>query len=236
MDVGRWLRSIGLGQYEAVFRENQIETDVLSELRDQHLKDLGVALGHRLRLLRAIRDLVADAQLEPQPAAPTAPSSADGFAERRLLTEMFCDLVGSTALSARLDLEDLREVIGAYQAAVADEVGRSDGFIAKYMGDGVLIYFGYPQAHEDDAEQALRAGLAVVDRIGRLEFSGTRLPIRVGVATGVVVVGDRVGAGAAQERGVVGETPNLAARAAGDRAAQQRPHRRDDASIGRRLV
>ena len=212
MDVGRWLRSIGLGQYEAVFRDNQIEADVLSELTDQHLKDLGVSLGHRLRLLRAIRDLAADAQLKPQPAAPTAPSSADGFAERRLLTVMFCDLVGSTALSARLDLEDLREVIGAYQAAVADEVGRSGGFIAKYMGDGVLIYFGYPQAHEDDAEQALRAGLAVVDRIGRLEFSGTRLAIRVGVATGVVVVGDRVGAGAAQERGVVGETPNLAAR------------------------
>jgi class 3 adenylate cyclase len=125
MDVGRWLRSIGLGQYEAVFRENQIEADVLSELTDQHLKDLSVSLGHRLRLLRAIRDLAADAQLKPQLAAPTAPSSADGFAERRLLTVMFCDLVGSTALSARLDVEDLREVIGAYHAAVADEVGRS---------------------------------------------------------------------------------------------------------------
>ena len=219
MDVGRWLRSIGLGQHEAVFRENQIEADVLSELTDQHLKDLGISLGHRLRLLRAIRDLAADAQLKSRPAAPTAPSSADGLAERRLLTVMFCDLVGSTALSARLDLEDLREVIGIYQAAVADEVGRLGGFIAKYMGDGVLIYFGYPQADEDDAERALRARLAVVDRIGRLEFGGTRLAIRVGVATGVVVVGDLVGAGAAQERGVVGETPNLAAKAAGDRSA-----------------
>ena len=132
-------------------------------------------------------------------------------AERRQLTVMFCDLVGSTALSARLDPEDLREVIAAYHRAVAETVAGFDGFVAKYMGDGVLIYFGYPEAHEDDAERAVRAGLAVIDEVGRL-VAPDRLNVRLGVASGLVVVGDLIGAGAAQERGVVGETPNLAAR------------------------
>jgi class 3 adenylate cyclase len=132
-------------------------------------------------------------------------------AERRQLTVMFCDLVGSTALSARHDPEDLREVIGTYQRCVADTVARFSGFVAKYMGDGVLIYFGYPEAHEEDAERAVRAGLAVIDAVGRLAASET-LTVRLGVASGLVVVGDLIGAGAAQERGVVGETPNLAAR------------------------
>ena len=132
-------------------------------------------------------------------------------AERRQLTVMFCDLVGSTALSSRLDPEDLREVIAAYHASVAEEVRRFGGFVAKYMGDGVLTYFGYPEAHEDDAERAVRTGLALADRIARLE-THARLETRVGVATGLVVVGDLIGAGEAQERGVVGQTPNLAAR------------------------
>src|SRR5262249_33778919 len=135
-------------------------------------------------------------------------------AERRQLTVMFCDLVGSTALSARLDPEDLREVIGAYHAAVVEEVRRFDGFVAKYMGDGVLAYFGYPQAHEDDAERAVRTGLSVAERIAALQTRVT-LEARVGMATGLVVVGDLIGTGEAQERGVVGETPNLAARLQG---------------------
>ncbi|XSC48143.1 adenylate/guanylate cyclase domain-containing protein [Bradyrhizobium sp. RDT10] len=134
-------------------------------------------------------------------------------AERRQLTVMFCDLVGSTALASRLDPEDLREVIGDYHKDVETVVDRFDGFVAKYMGDGVLAYFGYPQAHEDDAERAIRAGLEVVTTARLVPAArGGRLRVRVGIATGLVVVGDLVGAGEAQERGVVGETPNLAAR------------------------
>ena len=126
---------------------------------------------------------------------------------------MFCDLVGSTALSSRLDPEDLREVIGAYHKCVAETVPRFDGFVAKYMGDGILIYFGYPQAHEDDAERALRTGLTLVDAVPKLStMADTPLQMRVGIATGMVVVGDLIGAGESQERGIVGETPNLAAR------------------------
>jgi class 3 adenylate cyclase len=125
---------------------------------------------------------------------------------------MFCDLVGSTALSSRLDPEDLREVIATYHCAVAKVVDRYDGFVAKYMGDGVLVYFGYPQAREDDAERAIRAGLGVIDVVARLDVRHGRLQVRVGISTGLVVVGDLIGEGAAQEQSVVGETPNLAAR------------------------
>src|SRR5437667_7668083 len=125
---------------------------------------------------------------------------------------MFCDLVGSTELSSRLDPEDLREVIAAYHRAVAQIVAGFDGFVAKYMGDGVLIYFGYPQAHEEDAERAVRAGLGVIDAVGRLDLKSVRLQARVGIATGLVIVGDLIGEGSAQEQSVVGETPNLAAR------------------------
>ena len=132
--------------------------------------------------------------------------------ERRQLTVMFCDLVGSTALSARLDPEDLREIIGAYHRAVAEIVAGFEGFVAKYMGDGVLVYFGYPRAHEDDAERAVRAGLGVIDAVGRLDVKSVELQARVGIATGLVVVGDLIGEGSAQEQSVVGETPNLAAR------------------------
>ncbi|HEV2547215.1 MAG TPA: AAA family ATPase [Stellaceae bacterium] len=144
-------------------------------------------------------------------STPAPPARTEGTAERRQLTVMFCDLVGSTALSARLDPEDMREIIGAYHRCCAEQITKAGGFVAKYMGDGVLAYFGYPQAHEDDAERAVRAGLALVDAVGQLQAS-ERLRVRVGIATGLVVVGDLVGSGEAQERGVVGETPNLAAR------------------------
>ena len=146
-------------------------------------------------------------------ASARAPQSTlrASSADRRQLTILFCDLVGSTALAARMDPEDLREVIGTYQKCVAEIVGRFDGFVARYMGDGVLAYFGYPQSHEDDAERAMKAGLALVEAVGRLELS-ERLQTRIGIATGLVVVGDLVGCGEAQERGVVGETPNVAVR------------------------
>jgi class 3 adenylate cyclase len=135
-------------------------------------------------------------------------------AERRQVTVLFSDLVGSTALSSQMDPEDLREIISAYQRCVAEVVIRSNGFIAKYLGDGVLVYFGYPQAHEDDAERAVRAGLEVMAAVGALK-TGASLQTRIGIATGTVVVGDLIGSGQAQERGIVGETPNLAARLQG---------------------
>ena len=179
------------------------------------MRDLGVtSIGHRRRLLDAIAT-VGDRHwaVEASPA-PSQSSLTASEAERRQLTVMFCDLVGSTALSGRFDPEDLRELIGVYHRCVADTVARFAGFVAKYMGDGVLIYFGYPEAHEDDAERAVRAGLAVIDAVGRLA-SREALNVRLGIATGLVVVGDLIGTGAAQERGVVGETPNLAARLQG---------------------
>jgi class 3 adenylate cyclase/tetratricopeptide (TPR) repeat protein len=138
--------------------------------------------------------------------------SRDDGAERRQLTVMFCDLVGSTALASRLDPEDLRDVIGVYHKSVAETLGEFDGFVAKYMGDGVLVYFGYPRAQEDSAERAVRAGLALVDSIGRLDLAHAKLELRVGIATGLVVVGDLVGVGESAERTVIGVTPNLAAR------------------------
>jgi class 3 adenylate cyclase/predicted ATPase len=211
MDVAAWLRKLELEQYEPTFRENEINERVLPSLTAEDLKDLGVTLvGHRRRLLDAIAALGAEVPAAPVTAASRdAPAPAE--AERRQLTVMFCDLVGSTALSTRFDPEDLRELIGDYHRAVADTVGRFDGFVAKYMGDGVLIYFGYPQAHEDDAERAVRAGLAVIEAVGELP-ARQDLRVRLGIATGLAVVGDLIGEGAAQERGVVGETPNLAAR------------------------
>jgi len=209
MDVGGWLRGLGLGQYEALFRASDIDADILPELTEVDLEKLGVSLGHRKRLLRAISGLTV-AATSPAPSASAGAKPHDA-AERRQLTVMFCDLVGSTPLSTRYDPEDLREIVGAYHRCVADTVGRFGGFVARYMGDGVLVYFGYPEAHEDDAERAARAGLAVIDAVGRLS-TPEPLNARIGIATGLVVVGDLIGAGAAQERGVVGETPNLAAR------------------------
>src|SRR6202048_761752 len=215
MDVAAWLRGLGLEQYASAFHDDAVDGEVLRELTADDLKDLGVTLvGHRRKLLAAISALGMEPPTVARPAAnaisaPTSPSTID--AERRQLTVMFCDLVGSTALSTRHDPEDLRELIGDYHRAVSETVGRFDGFVAKYMGDGVLIYFGYPQAHEDDAERAVRAGLVVIEAVGRLPAQ-EELSVRLGVATGLAVVGDLIGAGAAQERGVVGETPNLAAR------------------------
>lgn len=213
MEVGGWLRSLGLAQYAATFREHDIEADVLPELTESDLERLGISLGHRKRLLKAIKALQVEVAAR-EPALPSAPQSPP-LAERRHLTVMFCDLVGSTAMSARLDPEDLREVIGGYHRTVAETVGRFDGFVAKYMGDGVLAYFGYPRAHEDDAERAVRAGLDVVAAVGRLAAPAGKLEVRIGIATGLVVVGDLIGEGAAEEQAVVGETPNLAARVQG---------------------
>ena len=179
-----------MSEYAQRFAENRIDLSVLPELTDQHLKDLGIALGDRLKILRAIRELSNAAAPTPEPP-PTQPKPQD-TAERRQVTVMFSDLVGSTALSARMDPEDLREVISAYQKCVAEIVGRYGVFVAKYIGDGVLVYFGYPLAHEDDAERAVRAGLALVDSVSALK-SHTPLQARVGIATGLVVVGDLIG-------------------------------------------
>ncbi len=212
MDVGEWLHGLGLQQYEQAFRDNEIDARLLPRLTAEDLKDLGVTLvGHRRRLLDAIAALIVEV---PAAVVTTAPreTPAPAAAERRQLTVMFCDLVGSTELSTRLDPEDLREVIGAYHGAVGEIVSGFDGFVSRYMGDGVLIYFGYPQAHEDDAERAVRAGLSALDAVGRLDIKSVKLQTRVGIATGLVVVGDLIGAGSAQEQSVVGETPNLAAR------------------------
>ena len=211
MDIAAWLQGLGLERYVSAFRDNDIDADVLLKLTTEDLISIGVSsVGHRRKLLDAIASLGMDVATAVVTApAPGAPAQAE--AERRQLTVMFCDLVGSTALSTRHDPEDLRELIGAYHRAVAETVGHFNGFVAKYMGDGVLIYFGYPQAHEDDAERAVRAGLAVIEAVGRLP-AREDLRLRLGVATGLAVVGDLIGEGAAQERGVVGETPSLAAR------------------------
>src|SRR5713101_6065859 len=214
MDVGGWLRKLGLEQYEAAFRENKIDDTVLPSLTAEDLKDLGVGfVGDRRKLLDAIAAVRAEASAPtPLSDAPLATDkAAQDTAERRQVTVMFSDLVGSTALSARMDPEDLREVISAYQKCVAETVQRFGGFVAKYMGDGVLVYFGYPQAHEDDAERAVRAGLELIAAVAEL-MTRASLQTRVGIATGLVVVGELVGSGEAQERGIVGETPNLAAR------------------------
>jgi class 3 adenylate cyclase len=200
VEIAAWLHSLGLQQYEAAFRENDVDAQVLPRLTAEDLISIGVtSVGHRRRLLDAIAALGSKT-----PAAPEAPVRTD--AERRQLTVMFCDLVGSTPLSARLDPEDLRGVIGAYHRCVTEIVEGFGGFVARYMGDGVLIYFGYPQAHEDDAERATRCGLALVDRVPQLN-QAEELHARVGIATGLVVVGGEV-----VEHDVAGDTPNLAAR------------------------
>jgi class 3 adenylate cyclase len=213
LDIDGWLRGIGLAQYAEMFRANDIDGEMLGRLTNDDLKDIGVAsFGHRKKLLEAIAELAGAVPVSPPPGL--IEPKAHNAAERRQVTVMFSDLVGSTALSARMDPEDLREVISAYQKSVAETVQRFGGFVAKYMGDGVLIYFGYPQAHEDDAERAVRAGLELIAAVSALK-SPVSLQTRVGIATGMVVVGDLIGSGEAQERGIVGETPNLAARLQG---------------------
>ena len=217
-DLADWLEELGMSEYAQRFAENGIDFSVLPDLTDQDLKDIGVAT--RPSPQNAARDSRAKggrerSELKPAPPAAAAEAPQD-TAERRQVTVMFSDLVGSTALSARMDPEDLREVISAYQKCVAETVQRFGGFVAKYMGDGVLVYFGYPQAHEDDAERAVRAGLELVEAV-RAALKSPALHCRPASASppGLVVVGDLIGSGAAQEQAVVGETPNLAARLQG---------------------
>src|SRR5512139_2277844 len=212
MDLGGWLRSLELGEYEAAFLENAIDDTVLPNLTSEDLKDLGVSIvGHRRKLLDAIAVLRAAARAKaPRPDALPATETAKDTAERRQVTVMFADLVGSTALSTGMDPEDLREVISAYQKCVAETVGHFGGFVARYLGDGVLVYFGYPHAHEDDAERAVRAGLELITAVAGLKTAPQQ--VRVGIATGLVIVGHLIPSGESEERGMVGETPNLAAR------------------------
>ena len=239
MDIGSWLRSLGLERYEAAFRENEIDETVLPSLTHETLKELGVtAVGHRLKLLGAIAALGSDGATKPPSAdeatVPVAPSvPAEDRAERRQVTVMFSDLVGSTALSARMDPEDLREVISAYQQCVAKTVQRLGGFVAKYMGDGVLVYFGYPHAHEDDAERAVRAGLELTAAVTALKASAP-LQTRVGIATGLVVVGDLIGSGegaGTRHRRRDAEPRGAFAR---DRRPEHGRHRRGHAKTSRR--
>lgn len=207
--IEEWLEQLGMSAYTQRFLENRIDVSVLGDLNDQDLRELGIVLGDRKKILRAIREL----QASDSNASSATSAAAPDVAERRQLTVMFCDLVGSTALSTQLDPEDLRKIIGAYHRTCAAVVEQNGGYVAKYMGDGVLVYFGYPRAHEHDAEHAVQAALAIVAAVGQLDTAApSRLEVRVGIATGLVVVGDIVGSGEAQERGVVGETPNLAAR------------------------
>ncbi len=210
LQTAQWLEKLGMSEYLPVFLENRIDFSILRELTDQDLKDLGVVLGDRRKMLRAIGELDLG-----QPAAPQVAIAAPAHdaAERRQLTVMFSDLVGSTALSADSIPRICATIIGAYHRCCATLVEQNGGFVAKYMGDGVLVYFGYPQAHEHDAERAVQTGLSLIDAVPKLVTAdGTPLQVRVGIATGLVVVGDLIGSGEAQERGVVGETPNLAAR------------------------
>src|SRR5262244_3350742 len=212
--IADWLEKLGLSEYTARFAENGIDISVLRYLTDQDLKDIGVLLGHRRKMLAAISELTGATPVTSEAAAVEAQPKAQDSAERRQVTVMFSDLVGSTALSARMDPEDLRELISAYRKCAAEAVRRFGGFLARYMGDGVLVYFGYPEAHEDDAERAVRAGLELITAVIALKTPAS-LQTRVGIATGLVVVGDLIGSGEAQERAIVGETPNLAARLQG---------------------
>src|SRR5918994_513519 len=214
--IARWLKRLGLAQYARAFKQHNIGFDVLPEVGDDDLKELGVPLGDRKRLLKAIADL----RMSPESAgeaetgaAARGPPLRRVDPERRQLTLPFCDLVASTELSARLDPEDLREVVHEYQACVAAVVKRFEGHVAKYLGDGVLVYFGYPRAHEDDAERAVRSGLAIAEAVAALvPLTDVQLQARVGIATGTAVVGDLIGEGASDKDAVSGDTPNLAAR------------------------
>src|SRR3984885_1982341 len=222
MDIADWLRALGLEQYEAALRENAVDADLLPSLTAEDLKDLGItAVGHRRRLLDAIAKLRVNGALPDDPSTPaqTAGSSDDepdrpqqSVAERRQVSVMFCDMTDSTQMSTRLDPEDFGAVIRSYQSCVAATITRFDGFIARYVGDGVLIYFGYPRAHEDDAERAVRAALAIIAEIGQTPALSECVRVRIGIATGLVVVGEPIGTGESRQQTAIGETPNLAAR------------------------
>jgi class 3 adenylate cyclase len=226
-EIGQWLLALGMGQYVDAFVENHITIDDLPDLSDADLKELGVtAMGHRKGILRSVADHASQTDISGTLVAPNAsssdlqktstsdnPTSNSGSAERRQLTVMFADLVGSTELSGRLDPEDMRDAITIYQECVAKQVIEIEGHVAKYMGDGILCYFGWPQAHEDDAERAARAALNIISSLALASTPhGEKLEARIGIATGLVVVGDLIGEGASQEEAVIGETPNLAAR------------------------
>src|SRR5512135_2038572 len=204
-----WLASIGMSEYAERFQGSAIDLSVIGELTEQDLRELEIPLGHRRKLLRAI----ANYQNPNSPVAG-AKGSFDDSAQRRQMTVMFCDLVGSTALSATMDPEDFRHIISDYQRCIADIVGRHEGMVARYTGDGALIYFGYPRAHEDDAVQAVHTGLALIDEIPKLDIGiDTRLNVTVGIATGIVVVDDLAATDSGvREHAVVGDTPNLASR------------------------
>jgi class 3 adenylate cyclase/predicted ATPase len=206
-DIAEWLDGLGLARFAEAFADNEVEIADLPHLTEDDLKALGLSLGPRRRLQAAIEGLSEADGGDLGDDTPARIAATE--AERRQITVMFCDLVGSTALSATLDPEDMRDVIRAYQDACAAVVSRYDGFVAKYMGDGVLVYFGFPTAHEDDAERAIHTGLGIVEAVAALERD---LAVRVGIATGTVVVGDIVGEGASREAAITGETPNLAAR------------------------
>ena len=217
MDIAAWLRELGLERYVQVFQEHEIDARSLSHLTAEDLKEMGVtAIGHRRLLLQAIADLQERGASAVEPASEQI-TSGEGVndaakrpseAERRQLTVLFCDLVGSTALSARLDPEDMGHVIGIYQKCCTEVVKRWGGHLARYLGDGALAYFGFPQAHEDDAERAVRAGLELVAAVARLETrDGAPFAARVGIATGLVMVGELIGEGAAKEQTVVARPP-----------------------------
>ena len=223
--INSWLDNLGLSQYADAFTSNAIDLDLLPELDRDTLSAIGVTLvGHQLRILKAVNakrsnsgiDFSEEFHSQSRPTFSTRPTNTEPEAERRQLTVMFCDLVGSTELSQRLDPEDLRGVIRAYQDTCRIAIERYDGFVAKYMGDGVLAYFGYPLAHEDDAERAIRASLDLIEPVSKIAIlDGTSAQVRVGIATGPVVVGDLIGEGTSLENAVVGETPNIAARLQG---------------------
>ena len=211
LETEQWLSPLGLQKYAQVFVDNDIGPDIIGELTDADLKELGVTLGDRKRLRNALADLQSGSG--DRPAASLNDSEE---AERRHLTVMFCDLVGSTALSAHYDPEDLSEIVRTYQDTCAGIVSRYEGYIAQYLGDGILVYFGYPRAHEDDAERALRTGLEIIERIQELTLRPElKLSTRIGIATGVVLVGKITGEASTKDQVVLGETPNLAARLQG---------------------
>ena len=212
--IADWLKQLGMHEYAQRFAEHDIDFAILNDLTDQDLEKIGVtSLGHRRKLLRAIADLNGASATAIAAALPATPRAVDA-AERRQVTVMFSDLVGSTELSARMDPEDLRELMSAYYRCVAEAVRRFGGFVARYSGDGALVYFGYPKAHEDDPERAVRAGLEVIAALSAIKTPAS-LQVRIGVATGLVVVGDLMAPGETQESGIVGETVNLAARLQG---------------------
>ena len=217
-DLENWLKHFGLEALAGVLASNDVDLDILPDLTEADFEKLGISLGHRRKLLKAIATLHGAAVTPQAEATPEAPATLlkaapTSEAERRQVTVLFSDIVGSTALATALDPEDMSDLIKRYQDACAGAIARFDGYIAKFLGDGVLAYFGYPQAHEDSTESSVHAALAIIDAIGRIARpDGHRLETRIGIATGLVVVGDIIGTGAAREESIVGETPNLAAR------------------------